>query len=136
MPEPREQPADGAGLLYPRCPPVGDDDGRDASVVTDAAEGAGVRVVSQYRLKEDQKDLDARLVAAVHEELDRVRPDWLRWDAYRLEDGVTMVSVVDVDDPSQLRRLVEFTAYTETLDARCEEPPVTSVVEQLGSYRP
>jgi hypothetical protein len=105
-------------------------------VVTDAAEGAGVRVVSQYRLKEDQKDLDARLVAAVHEELDRVRPGWLRWDAYRLEDGVTMVSVVDVDDPSQLRRLVEFTAYTETLDARCEEPPVTSVVEQLGSYRP
>jgi hypothetical protein len=100
------------------------------------AEGAGVRVVSQYRLKDDKKDLDARLVAAVHEELDRVRPDWLRWDVYRLDDGVTIVSVVDVDDPSQLRRLVEFSAYTETLDARCEEAPTTSVVEQLGSYRP
>jgi hypothetical protein len=95
-----------------------------------------VRVVSQYRLKEDQKDLDARLVAAVHEELERVRPDWLRWDVYRLDDGVTVVSVVDVDDPSQLRRLVEFSAYTETLDVRCEEPPSTSIVEQLGSYRP
>jgi hypothetical protein len=102
-----------------------------------AAEGAGVRVVIQYRLREDKKDLDRRLVAAVHEELDRVRPDWLlRWDVYRLEDDVTTVSVVDVDDPSQLRRLVEFTAYTETLDARCEEPPTTSLVEQLGSYRP
>ena len=95
-----------------------------------------MRVVIQYRLKEEQKDLDERLVAAVHEELDRVRPDWIRLDVYRFEDGVTIVSVVEVDDPSQLRRLVEFTAYTETLDARCEEPAVTHVVEQLGSYRP
>lgn len=95
-----------------------------------------MRVVVQYRLREDQKDLDARLVAAVHEELERVRPDWLRWDVYRLDDGVTVVSVVDVDDPSQLRRLVEFSAYTETLDARCEEPATTSMAEQLGSYRP
>lgn len=95
-----------------------------------------MRVVVQYRLREDQKDLDARLVTAVREELERVRPDWLRWDVYRLDDGVTVVSVVDVDDPSQLRRLVEFSAYTETLDARCEEPPTTSLAEQLGSYRP
>jgi hypothetical protein len=96
-----------------------------------------VRVVSRYRLREDKKDLDAQLVAAVRDELDRVRPDWLlRWDVYRLEDGVTVLSVVDVDDPSRLRYLVEFTAYTETLDARCEEPPVTDVVEHLGSYRP
>ncbi|NMO92226.1 hypothetical protein [Actinomycetospora sp. TBRC 11914] len=95
-----------------------------------------MRVVSRYRLREDQKDFDAQLVAAVRDELDRVRPDWLRWDVYRLEDGVTVLSVLDVDDPSQLRRLVEFTAYTETLDARCEEPPVTDVVEHLGGYRP
>jgi hypothetical protein len=95
-----------------------------------------VRVVSRYRLRADQKDLDERLLGAVFEELDRVRPDWLRFDAYRFEDGVTVVSVVDVDDPGSLRRLVEFTAYTETLDGRCEEPPVTEVVEQLGGYRP
>jgi hypothetical protein len=95
-----------------------------------------VRIVSQYRLREDQKDLDARLLSAVLEELDRVGPDWVRFDVYRLEDGVTILSVIDVDDPGRLRLLVEFTAYTETLDARCVEPPTTSIVEQLGSYRP
>ena len=95
-----------------------------------------MRVISRYRLEEDQKDLDERLLEAVFEELERVRPDWLRFEAYRLDDGVTVVSVIDVDDPSQLRRLVEFSAYTETLDARCTEPPVTDVVEQLGGYRP
>ena len=95
-----------------------------------------MRIVSRYRLEEGQKDLDGRLLAAVFEELERVRPDWLRFDAYRLEDGVSVVSVVDVDDPGQLRRLVEFTAYVETLDARCAEPPVTDVVGQLSSYRP
>jgi hypothetical protein len=95
-----------------------------------------VRVISRYRLKADQRDRDEQLVAAVREELERVRPDWLRWDVYRLEDGLTILSVLDVDEPGQLRRLVEFTAYTETLDGRCEEPPVTDVVEQLGSYHP
>lgn len=95
-----------------------------------------MRVVSRYRLKEDQKEFDERLVAAVQEELDRVRPDWIHWEVYRLEDGLTVLSVIEVDDPSQLRRLVEFTAYTETLDVRCTEPPVTEVVDHLGSYRP
>lgn len=98
--------------------------------------GAGVRIVIRYRLKDEARELDERLVAAVHAELERVRPDWLRLDSYRLEDGVTIMTVIDVEDPGMLRTLVEFTAYHETLDARCVEPPVSSLVEQLGSYRP
>src|ERR1700754_1218913 len=69
-----------------------EDDGRAATPrATDGRRRAGrtgVKFVIEYRLKDDAKELEERLIGAVFEELERVRPEWLRFDAYRLEDGV------------------------------------------------
>jgi hypothetical protein len=61
----------------------------------------------------------------------------LRYAAFKLEDGVTFVHLVSIDDPDRnpLRKLTAFKAFVADIDARCATKPDASDLVEIGSYR-
>jgi hypothetical protein len=93
-------------------------------------------VMVRYTTRADKADENARLITEVFASLRRSAPPGLTYASYRLEDGVSFVHVASVDDPDNnpLRKLAEFQAFTAGVKDRCEVPPVTSVLQEVGRY--
>ena len=93
------------------------------------------RVVVRYRVRPDRVEENERLVRAVYEELAAVQPEGLRYATVTLDDGVTFVHVAVHETENPLPELASFRAFTEGVAERCDEPPVVSTAELVGSYR-
>ena len=96
------------------------------------------RVMVRYRVKPDRAAENEELVRAVYDELERVRPDGLRYATFQLDDGVSFVhiSVTDTEDGrSPLSEVQAFRRFQENIGDRCEELPVVTSVREIGSYR-
>jgi quinol monooxygenase YgiN len=96
------------------------------------------RVMVRYTVKADRAAENERYVAAVFEQLRRERPPGLRYASFKLDDGVSFVHLVShegADGHDPLRELPAFKAFVAGIRDRCEEPPVSSVLEEVGSYR-
>jgi hypothetical protein len=91
------------------------------------------QVVVRYRVKPDRVEENERLVRAVYEELRRADPAGFRYATFKLDDGVTFVHVAEGDQPP-LPRLEAFKDFQRDIAARCDEPPVASEAEQIGSF--
>jgi hypothetical protein len=94
-----------------------------------------MQVMIRCKLKPDQVEKCLELGRAVYDELASVRPDWLRQASFRLDDGVSIVTFAELDDPGKLVGLPAFQRFRSTLDERCDEPPVLTVLHEVGSYR-
>jgi hypothetical protein len=93
------------------------------------------RVVVRYRVRPDRVEENERLVRAVYEELAGVQPEGLRYATVKLDDGVTFVHVAVHERDNPLPGLASFRAFSESIGERCDEPPVVSTAELVGSYR-
>jgi hypothetical protein len=92
------------------------------------------RVMVRYRVKSGQAEQNAALVRDVYAELAQTRPEGLRYVTYKLEDGVSFVHIASVDGPNPLPGLAAFQRFLEGIAERCEEPPVTVEIEEVGSF--
>src|SRR4051812_31277940 len=93
------------------------------------------RVMVRYRVKSGRVEENERHIAKVFEQLEREKPAGLRYVSFKLEDGVTFVHLVSVDDGvDPLRALPAFKAFTESIVERCDEPPVAKRWSEVGSY--
>ncbi|KWX01247.1 hypothetical protein TH66_02670 [Carbonactinospora thermoautotrophica] len=93
------------------------------------------RVMIRYKVKPDQLERNVELLNAFFEELNSVRPDGLRYAAFQLEDKVTFVHFVDAKNgPGSFARLETFQRYRSTIAERCEEPPATTMLHEVGSF--
>ena len=91
----------------------------------------------RYRLKADRVAENERLAAAVYEELRRIRPAGLRYATFRLDDGVSFVHLVSYEEDTAtdaLTSLASFKSFTAGVRDRCEDPPVTTELKEIGSY--
>lgn len=90
----------------------------------------------RYTTRPDQAEENARLIKEVFAALNRAAPPGLTYAAYRLDDGVSFVHVATVADPANnpLQQLAEFKAFTAGVKERCEVPPASSVLHEVGSY--
>src|SRR4051794_1962774 len=108
-------------------------------MVTATTGGAGMRrVMVRYTVRPDQVEANEALVREVYDELDRTRPDGLRYATFRLDDGVSFVHVASVetqDGHNPLSAVPAFARFTETIGERTDERPVTVVLHEVGSYR-
>ena len=77
----------------------------------------------RFKLKPDQVEKNLELGRAVYDEFASARPDWLRQATFQL------------DDPGKLADMPAFQRFRSTLDERCDEPPVLTVLHEVGSYR-
>jgi hypothetical protein len=96
-----------------------------------------VKHMVRYKVKADRVAENERLAARVYEELHRLKPQGLRYATFRLDDGVSFVHIVsheEADGSNALTSLPVFKEFTAGVRDRCEEPPVTSQLKEIGSY--
>jgi hypothetical protein len=94
------------------------------------------QVMVRYTTRADRAEENAALIRDVFEALRASAPMGLTYASYRLDDGVSFVHVASMDDAANnpLASLAEFKAFTAGIKARCDAPPVTSVLHEVGSY--
>ena len=70
------------------------------------------------------------------EQLKRDQPPGFCYASFKLEDGVSFVHIASHEgDSNPLVELAAFKAFTAQIRERCEEPPVTADLNEVGSYR-
>lgn len=94
--------------------------------------------IVRYKLKADRVAENEAFAAKVFEELARTKPSGLRYATFKLDDGVSFMHLVYREtpegSPNQLTTLASFKAFAAGVKDRCEEPPVTIEVKEIGSY--
>jgi hypothetical protein len=90
----------------------------------------------RYTTRADQAEENARLIREVFQSLRESEPSGITYAAYRLEDGVSFVHIASILDPANnpLQSLAAFKAFTSGVKDRCDVAPVTSVMNEVGSY--
>ncbi len=91
----------------------------------------------RYKVKPEHAEKNEELVRAVFDELHRTKPDGFRYATFRLDDGVSFVHLVveTADDGPALADLPAFQRFVENIADRCEEPPVATAAQEVGSFR-
>jgi hypothetical protein len=92
-------------------------------------------VMVRYRVHPDRVAENEQLVRDVYDELAASDPDGLQYATFKLPDGVTFVHVAQHGDPNPLASIAAFGRFQAGIADRCEEPPVVSQVDVVGSYR-
>jgi hypothetical protein len=93
--------------------------------------------VVRYMTKPERAEENQALVEAVFAELAETEPSGLRYETYRLADGVSFVHVasIDTEDGSNpLGATAAFAAFLQGIGDRCAEPPLASEATKIGSY--
>jgi hypothetical protein len=94
------------------------------------------RVMVRYRVKAERAAQNVALVRDVYDELHGSRPDGLRYATFRMDDGVGFVHIAEtVDGRTPLAEVAAFARFQEGIADRCDEPPVVTELETVGSYR-
>jgi hypothetical protein len=95
------------------------------------------QVMVRYKLKPERVAENEKLVRGVYDELAETEPDGLQYATFRLDDGVSFVHIAfeTGDGPSPLPSVAAFNEFRSEIRDRCEEPPVTSELTEIGSFR-
>lgn len=96
------------------------------------------RVLVRYTVKAGRGPENVEYVERVFAELTQAAPPGVRYGAFRLDDGVSFVHLVSHEGPEggdALRALPAFRAFLAGIADRCEAPPVTATLQEVGSYR-
>ena len=96
------------------------------------------RLMVRYRVKADRAAENESYIRRVYEQLERAKPDGLRYATFKLNDGVSFIHVVSheaADGSNPLAELAAFKAFTSQIGDRCEEPPVAVDLNEVGAYR-
>jgi hypothetical protein len=94
-------------------------------------------VMVRYRVKPERIEENRQLVRAVYAELDRVRPDGLRYATLEESDGgfVHVAEISTPDGANPLQQIAAFKAFAAHIKERCSEAPATTELARVGSYR-
>ncbi len=89
----------------------------------------------RYKVKEDRAAENESYVRAVFEQLKQASPLGLMYATFKLDDGVSFMHIVvrDVEN-NPLVQLPAFQAFTAAIQDRCVEPPVSTMLHEVGSY--
>ena len=94
--------------------------------------------IVRYKIKEGRADENKAFIQDVFKELDDNRPDGLRYVSFSLEDGLSFVHIAVVENDDGVNPLPQtdsFKKFVADLRDRCDEPPVATTGNIVGSYR-
>jgi hypothetical protein len=93
-------------------------------------------VMVRYQVKPDMAAENERLIREVFAQLARDKPAGLRYQSFKLADGVSFVhiSTSQSKEANPLPQLAAFKAFTSGIKERCAEQPVTMELSQIGGY--
>jgi hypothetical protein len=95
-------------------------------------------VMVRYKVKPGRAEENEALVRAVYRELDERQPAGFRYATFKLDDRLTFVHLAWVettDGPGPLPELPAFQRFQAAIRERCDEPPVVSRLDEVGSFR-
>ena len=95
-------------------------------------------VMVRYRTRPDKAGENEQYIKAVFAELHRTAPAGLRYASFKLADGVSFVHIASIesaDGNNPLTQSAAFKAFVAGIKDRCEEPPLSSELTEVGSYR-
>lgn len=94
-----------------------------------------MQVMIRCKVRPDGVEASLELFQEMYEEMRSVQPKGLRYATFRLEDKVTFVSFAEMDQgPEVLQQLEAFQRLRATPDERFDEPPVLTMLHEVGSY--
>ena len=96
------------------------------------------RVMIRYKVKADRAAENEAFIKAVFAQLAAEHTAGLRYATFKLDDGVSFVHIASLetaDGVNPLLSLKAFQEFTSHIKDRCEEPPVTVTLNEVGSYR-
>jgi hypothetical protein len=94
-----------------------------------------LKVMVRYKVKPGLVAENEQLVRAVFEELHGSAPSGLRYATFRLDDGVSFVHVAVMEDGTNpLAQVKAFQRFKQDLAERCDEPPVRTELQEIGSF--
>ncbi len=94
--------------------------------------------VVRYKVKADRADENRQFIKKVFAQLDEDKPDGLRYVSFNLDDGLSFVHIAVVETADGKNPLAETSAFQDFLSEikdRCDEPPVATKADIVGSYR-
>jgi len=90
----------------------------------------------RYTVKPGLAEANEDLVRAVYRELHDAAPDAFRYATFPLDDGLSFVHIAEADgEHNPLAELPAFQAFVAGIADRCDQPPVTSGLSEVGSFR-
>ncbi len=93
------------------------------------------RVIVRYRVKPERIAEHEALIRDVFDELRKTSPDGLRYGAFKQPDGVSFVHIAFVaGEKNPLLEVAAFQRFTASVKDRCDEPPVTVELADVGAY--
>jgi quinol monooxygenase YgiN len=94
-----------------------------------------MQVMIRCKVRPDGAEAGLEQLREVYEEMRAVQPKGLRYYAtFQLEDKVTFVSFAEMEGPEVLGQLEAFQRLRATPDERFDEPPVLTMLHEVGSY--
>jgi len=91
--------------------------------------------VIRYQTKIESADENAQLIAAFFAELAEGKVTGIRYEALRLDDGVTFVHIATLDgENNPLMSSPAFAAFQSGLGGRLEEGPYPATATVVGSH--
>jgi hypothetical protein len=94
-------------------------------------------VMVRYQVMPEYVEKNEHLVRSVYTELEGAAPAGIRYQTFRLEDGVSFVHLYcneRVDGTNPLRELLAFQAFQRDISDRCDDPPTPTELHKIGSY--
>lgn len=95
------------------------------------------KLLVRYKVKPHFASENQQYVEKVFEELRSSNPQGLRYATFKQSDGVSFVHLVSIETESgdnPLSQSPAFQAFQAGIKERCEEQPVVTDLEEVGSY--
>jgi hypothetical protein len=95
------------------------------------------RTLVRYKIKPEQAEENAKLVARVFAELKAKSPDGVRYLCLALDDGtfIHFAAVESAEGPHPITSLDAFRAFQSGIKERCLELPQAGDATIVGNYR-
>ncbi len=95
-------------------------------------------IIVRYKVKADRVEENREYVRKVFGQLDEEKPEGLRYVSFNLNDGLSFMHICIIETPDGSNPLPETTAFKEFVSEirdRCDEPPLATKANIVGSYR-
>ena len=93
-----------------------------------------MQVMIRCKVRPDGVEASLESFQEVYEEMRSVQPKGLRYATFQLEDKVTFVSFAEMEGPGVLQQLEAFQRLRATPREEFDEPPVLTMLHEVGSY--
>ena len=95
----------------------------------------GKFTIIRYETRPDSADENQQAIERVFAELAEKHPEGLKYSAFRLDDGVTFIHIVQTEgDADPLPQLTAFQEFAKGSGDRMDGKPVRGKAEVIGSY--